>query len=393
MTRAALEGLRVLDLSSNAPGPFCTMVLADLGAEVTVVDRPAAAPGSRPDEGVPNASADGLARPHFDAFARNKRRIGVNLKQDGGAEVVQRLAASADVIVVEMRPGKPEALGIGYADLSALNNRLIYCSITGYGQTGPLRDRAGHDLNYLGHSGALSLFARRASPPVPPPNAIADYGATGLLAATSILAALQARHVTGEGQYIDLSMMDATTYLLAEWISTTFDPQGDPNILADYPPYDVYACADGRLLTIGCVEPHFWKNLCAVIGRNDLVYLAGNPSAYGQLRSELERVFASEPRAVWLERLEAHDLPVATVNDLDELPDDPHIRAREMIINVDSEHGMVKQVGIGPKLSATPGSIRRLGVPHGADTDQVLAELGYPSERVAQLRSAGAVFG
>lgn len=366
------------------------MVLADLGADVIMVDRPAALPGL---DDLPDASTQGFPRPHFDAFARGKRRIGVNLKQAGAASVVQQLALNADIVVVQMRPGKPDALGIGYEALSAGNDRLIYCMITGFGETGPLRNLPGHDLNYLGVSGALSLFARRKSPPAAPPHIIGDYGAAGMLAVTSILAALHAREVTGKGQNIDLSMTDATTYLLADWISATFDPTGDPGILADYPPYDVYACADGRLITVGCVETRFWKTLCSAIDRPDLVDLAGMPDQKQRLRSELEQVFAGEPRAVWFERLDGFDIPIGTVNELEDLASDPQMRARSMIVEVESEHGPVLQVGIGPKFSATPGSIRRLGVAAGADTDQILADAGYGSDRVAELRSMRAIFG
>lgn len=390
--RQTLAGVRILDFTGNAPGPFCTMVLADLGAEVTVVDRPAVGSELGSGSPIPNAQVDGLARPHYDAFRRNKRRIGVNLKRDGAAAVVRELTAHADVVVLEMRPGKAEALGIGYADLSAANRGLIYCSITGFGHTGPLRDRAGHDLNYLGHSGALSLFARRNPIPAPPPNVIADYGATGLLAATSILAALHSRHSTGEGQFIDISMTDATTYLLAEWLSTTFDPEGDPNMLADYPPYDVYACADDRLITIGCVEPRFWRTLCEALGRPELVSMVGDPAQRAKLRTELQYTFRQAPRQKWLQRLTIHDLPIGTVNQLGELADDAHTQARAMIQTINSEHGPVQQVGIGPKLSATPGSIRRLGVSAGADTNQILDELGYTVVQKDQLRGSGAVF-
>lgn len=390
MTQAALAGIKILDLSGDGPGPFCTMVLADLGAEVTLVDRPL--PGSKPDDGIPNANIQGLPRPHFDAFLRNKRRIGLNLKQDGALEVVRRLAANADVVVVQMRPGKPEALGIGYDDLSSINSKLVYCMITGYGESGPLRDQAGHDVNYLGVSGVLSLFDRRAVSP-PPPNVIADYGAAGMMAATAILAALQARHTTGEGQHIDISMTDASTYLAAQWVSAAFDPYGDPFLVSDYPPYDVYPCADGGLITIGCVEPHFWYTLCEAIERPELAKLAGTPNDHHRLRDELKRTFALETRAAWLDRLARFDLPVGTVNTLEELPNDPQLRAREMVVSIETDHGPVKQVGIGAKLSRTPGSIRRVGVERGADTTDLLLESGYPAAQIEEFRSKGAIFG
>lgn len=403
MVDAALAGLKILDLSGEGPGPFCTMLLGDLGAEITVVDRPSGVSGSKTSppsspamqdlEGLPDAGWQGLARPHFDAFWRNKQRIGVDLKHESGLNVVQRLAAEADVVVVQMRPDKPEALGIGYDDLRAVNSKLIYCMISGFGNTGPLRDQAGHDLNYLGISGVLSLFVPRATPPPAPPNIIADYGAAGMMAATAILAAVQARHATGEGQHIDVSMTDACTYLAAEWMSNTYDPEGDPTLLVDYPPYDVYQCADERLLTIGCVEPHFWATLCKAIDRTDLLHLAGSTDDRQRLRNELQGVFASNTRDVWLARLAAYDIPFGTVNDIDELRDDPHLLAREMVVDIDTEHGQVTQVGIPVKLSATPGSIRRVGVARGADTAKVLAEAGYTLAQIDELLSAGAAFG
>lgn len=388
-----LAGIRVVDLSANAPGPFCTMVLADLGANVVVVDRPALASESGSDDGVPNAQVDGLATPPYDAFLRNKRRIGIDLKHREGPEVVRRLASTADVMITEMRPGKPESLGIGYEQIRELNPALVYCAITGFGQTGPLRGAPGHDLNYLGHAGVLSLMESRRSPMVAPPNIIADYGATALMATTAILAALHARHGTGRGQFVDLSMVDATTYLLAEWISTTFDPQGNPDVLADYPPYDVYRCADGLKITLGCVEPRFWRELCTVIDRGDLVELAGMPHMTHRLRSELASVFATKPRSVWLAELRAHDLPVGTVNALDDLLDDPQLQARSMILELPLDDGdVVRQVGIGPKFSVTPTSVRRLGVHPGADTVGVLLESGAKPHEIDRLRATGAVF-
>lgn len=394
MNKGPLAGVRILDLSQEGPGKFCTMLLSDLGAEVIVVDRPERQ-GHADAEGPHDPLAEGLPRPHFDALLRNKQRIGLNLKRDAGKEVLKRLVADADAVIVQMRPGKPDALGIGYEDLKALNNKIIYCEITGYGVTnGPLRDRAGHDLNYLGTSGALSLLAGWNHPPSRVPYVLADFGGAGMMAAVSILAALEARHRTGEGQHIDLAMNDSTMYLIAEWISSTFDPEAiSMGAMADYPPYDAYECADGRFLALGCIEPHFWENVCTIIERPDLVQLAGESDRRDYLRNELKQVFATKSRSNWLTLFEPHDVPVTTVLEIDELPEDTQLRERSMVVTVPSEHGPVQQVGIPAKFSATPGAIRSVGVPNGANTGNVLADAGFSPEQIEQLRAAGAVFG
>jgi crotonobetainyl-CoA:carnitine CoA-transferase CaiB-like acyl-CoA transferase len=395
-----LDGIRVLDLTKLAPGPFCTMILADLGADVIRIEEPGPPTGRRAEQA---GGADTRAQENrfgsspYNALARNKKSIGINLKSGPGKEIYLRLADRADVIVEEYRPGVAKRLGIDYEKLSVSNPRLIYCAITGFGQTGPYRDLVGHDINYIATAGVLSLFGRPGQPPTIPHNLIADYAAGGMNGAIGVLAALVARNQTGRGQYIDISMMDGSLALLAQAFSTFFanhkvPRRGESINDGGIPNYNVYLTRDDKYITIAAIEPWFFANLCRAIGREDFI-----PHEYDSTkRLEITRViaetFRTKTRDEWFEILSKSDICVGRMLTLDEVSDDPQVKARNMIVEVEAPNGKkVRQVGISAKFSSTPGSIRTLAPQLGQHTDEILGELGYSSADVGRWRESGAI--
>ncbi|HXG41328.1 MAG TPA: CaiB/BaiF CoA-transferase family protein [Dehalococcoidia bacterium] len=385
----ALEGVRVLDLSRLAPGPFCTMLLADFGADVIVVEAP---PGAA-RIGEPERAEVRALNP----LQRNKRSIAINLRHPEGREAFYRLARSADVVVEGFRPGVVKRLGVDYETLSRLNPRLVYCSLSGYGQNGPYAPLVGHDINYISVGGALGLTGWPGQPPAIPMNIIADFAGGGLYAAFAICLALLARERTGRGQYIDMAMSDGVTSLLT-WVASRYlatgqvPRPGEDMLNGGVPFYNVYRCADGRYISIGCLEPYFWEALCRALGAEEFIPHQWDRQRYPEMFEFFRRRFQERTRDEWFQELRQHEVCVAPVYSLDEVFADPHVRQRGMLVELqDPEAGTVRQVGIGPKLSDTPGSIRTLGPRLGEHTDQVLREAGYSEAEVAALRQAGAV--
>lgn len=398
----ALEGIRVLDLSRLAPGPFCSMLLGDLGADVLLVEAPpeqlpgrnAAGAGAPRPQGTPGQATRGQAH---NALGRNKRSIVLNLRSDEGKEVFFKLVKDADVVLEGFRPGAVTRLGVDYEAVSRVNPRVVYCSLSGYGQTGPYSQLVGHDINYISIGGALGLIGWPDTPPAIPMNIIADFAGGGLHAAFAILAAIIAREKTGRGQYVDIAMSDGVLYLLASAISGylgsgNVPTRGATMLNGANPHYNVYQCADDKWISIGSLEPHFWANLCRVVGREDFLPHQNNRAMHEEIASHLRDSFRSKTRAEWFEIMQQTDICVGPVYSLDEALADPQNLARDMVIEVDHpDHGKVRQVGIGPKLSDTPGSVRSTAPRPGQDTESVLSTLGYTAEQVAGLREKGAV--
>jgi crotonobetainyl-CoA:carnitine CoA-transferase CaiB-like acyl-CoA transferase len=384
----ALEDIRILDLSRLAPGPFCTMLLADLGADVLLIEPPADSKAGQ------NPGVTGEA---YNALGRNKRSIILNLRDEAAREVFYKLAESADVVLEGFRPGVVKRLGVDYETLRAKNPRLVYCSLSGYGQTGPYSQVVGHDINYISVGGALGLTGWPGQPPAIPMNVIADFAGGGLHAAYAILAALHARDRDGRGQYIDIAMSDGVLYLLAQHVSAYFltgrVPSAGATVLNGAAAhYNVYQCQDGGWISLGSLEPHFWANLCRVTGREDLIAHQYDPEKRDEIFAHFRQQFASKPRDEWFEVLKQTDICAAPVYALDEALNDPHNVARGMVIEVDAPDGKrVKQIGIGTKLSETPGSVRSTTPTPGRDTDAVLATLGYDAAAIGKLRETGAV--
>src|SRR3954471_23708295 len=365
----ALAGVRVLDLTRLLPGGFCTGLLADFGADVLKVEDTGLGDYVRwaPPryEGAEPSAASAL----FLALNRNKRSIRVNLKTDAGGEVLLRLVREADVLVEGFRPGVMDRLGVGYERLREENPGLVYCAITGYGQDGPLRDRSGHDMNYLGLVGLLGLTGERGGPPVQSAGQIADLGGGGLMAAFGILAALQ----SGQGQMVDVSMADGALSWLAmvagRYFADRVVPQrGRLELAGGLVCYRPYACSDGYV-TLRALEPKFWQAWCRGVGREDLIEKQFEPPG-SDTHAEVERIFMERTRDEWQQFASQPDCCLEPVLGLDEALESELVRAREMVVAID-QPGVsepVRQLGVPVKLSRTPGAPQGPGPALGADT-------------------------
>lgn len=386
-TRGPLRGLRVIDLARFAPGHLATMILADMGADVIRIEEPRAS-----GAGVPG----GLDRSH-PAYApnRGKRSMVLDLKVPEGREVFLRLLETSDALVEGFRPGVVDRLGIGPEIALERNPRLVYCSLSGYGQTGPYRDLPGHDLNYAAVSGLLSLIgvAGRTLPVVPDLQ-IADYAGGSLQTALAIVAALLSRERGGTGQFIDASITDGATVLLttqmARLSAEGLMPQpGSDRLSGGQPGYDVYETADGGAIAVGAIEPVFWANLVRALGHEDLVdqQFATGP-ARDAVRERLRSTFLSRDRDAWIEYLADKNTCVSPVLRLDELAEHPHHRARETMVPLP---GGGWQVGPSSRFSATPSVAGGPPPQRGADSAAILTELGYSSDDVERLMLEGPV--
>ncbi len=390
----ALEGIKVLDLSRLAPGPFCTMILGDLGADVLMIEAPA---GATSEVQRPWAQADEGREDAFDPLRRNKRSIVLNLKEPRGREVLHALAREADVLVEGFRPGVIQRLGCDYATLAALNPRIVLCSLSGYGQSGPYADQVGHDINYISIGGLLGFVGWPGTPPAIPGNIVADFAGGGMHAALAVLAALLARGHTGRGQQVDVAMSDGVMYLLATWVKQVLSggapPQrGDYFLNGRLPHYNVYETQDGGWISVGSIETKFWHNLCRVMEAEQYADRAFDASAFPAIKAHLAARFKTKTRAEWFALLSKEEICAAPVYDLAEAVADPHNLARQMVVALEHPRfGTVRQVGIGPKFSDTPGSVRSLSPHRGEHTDAVLESLGYSAKTVAALRKEGAV--
>jgi len=392
-----LEGIHVLDLSRLAPGPYCSMLLGDMGADVLMVEAP---PEALHSVAVPHLRAENEDEAEralaYNALARNKRSIVLNLRTQEARQVFYRLAESADVVLEGFRPGVVKRLGVDYETLRPLNPRLVYCSLSGYGQDGPYVNMVGHDINYISVGGALGAIGWPDQPPAIPLNVIADFAGGGLHAAFAILAALLAREKTGRGQFVDIAMSDGVMYLLAMPFTMYFYNgsvvrPGQHLLNGAAPNYNVYETSDGGWISLGSLEPHFYANLCRAMGREDFIPHQYDASKREEIFSYFREQFRTRTRGEWFEHLRQHDICVAPVYSLDEAAADPHNRARGMVVEVDHPKlGPVRQVGIGPKLSETPGQVRTTAPRPGQHTDEVLASLGYAPEQIEGLRASGA---
>ncbi len=389
----ALEGIRIIDLSRLAPGPYCTMILGDLGAEVIRVDPG----GGRAAEAIMPVEDEERDRA-YDAEGRNKRSIVLNLRNDKAREIFYALAKGADVVIEGFRPGVVNRLGVDYERIKAINPRIVYCSLTGYGQDGPYHNMVGHDINYISIGGALSIVGRRKDePPSIPGNLVADYAAGGMQAAIGILAALMARERTGEGQYVDISMLDGVISLMhmvaMQYFSSGRIPErGEDMLTGGVPNYNTYQTKDDKYISLGSLEPWFFQNLCKALGREDLIPYEWDEGKRGEISSYFRDVFRTKTRDEWFELLRQSDICVAPVYTIDEVFTDPHVIHRRMVEEVDHpKFGKVKQVGISVKLSNTPGAIRSPSPSPGQHTDEILTELGYTKEVIEGLKREGAI--
>lgn len=405
MTKLPLAGVRVLDLSRLLPGGFCSLLLADLGADVLKVEDTGMGDYVRWSPPYHEGVAESAKGALFLALNRNKRSIRLNLKSRDGRDVLLRLAREADVLLESFRPGVLERLGVGYERLREEAPGLVYCAITGYGQDGPARDRSGHDINYLGLGGLLSLTGDADGPPVQSAGQIADLGGGALMAVAGILAALRerdgspSRPGSGEGQLVDISMFDGALSWLGLVAGRALcegraQRRGEPELAGSLICYRPYRCADGWV-ALGALEPKFWAAWCRGVGREDLIERQFDRPGSDAHR-EVEAVFAARTRAEWQEFASEHDCCLEPVMELDEALSSELVREREMVVELDQPGASrpVRLLGAPVKLSRTPADPNRLPGPElGEHTDAVLADLGYGPEQVEALKASGAVAG
>ena len=394
-----LAGLTVLDLSRLLPGGFCSCLLSDFGADVIKVEDTGAGDYMRWTspryQGVTESASGAL----FLALNRGKRSVRIDLKSERGAEVLLALARSADVLLESFRPGVLDRLGVGYERLRQVNRGLVYCSISGYGQDGPYRDRAGHDIDYLALGGLLGLTGESKGPPIQAGGQIADIGGGALMGAVGILIALRERDRSGVGQFVDCSMFDGALSWLglvaAELLATGQTPvRGELPLAGRFNCYRPYECADGWV-ALGALEPKFWKAWCDGVDRADLLANAFDPPGSASHRAVSE-VFRSRTRAEWIRFSEVHDCCLEPVLDLDEALASELVRAREMVITLaqPGSERPVQLLGLPIKLGRTPGDPTRAPGPAlGEHTDEVLAAAGFDPAEIARLHQQGAVAG
>ena len=393
----ALEGIKVLDFCRNAPGMFATTVLADLGADVLMIERPMDETRAAYEKLVAGIDGEDDERRHaaFNALQRNKRSLALNLKRFEAQKIFQKLAETADVVVEGFRPGVMGRLGAGYEKVRSINPRAVYCSVSGYGQDGPYSQMAGHDINYISFAGALGLIGPQDGRPAIPLNLIADYAGGGLCGAVGILAALMAREKTGKGQYVDIAMSEGVLYMLSGLVSDVLSrgilaERGGNRLNGGAPYYNVYRTKDDKYFSIAAIEPWFWENLCRSVGLEDLLpYQDATGHKKAEVEQALTDAFSAKTRDEWFETLKDANISVGKVYSLEEALDDPHAQHRGMVLEIESSaipEGKVRQVATSIHLSETPGQVRHLGSVTGQHTANVLEELGFDAAAVADLK-------
>jgi crotonobetainyl-CoA:carnitine CoA-transferase CaiB-like acyl-CoA transferase len=386
----ALQGIRILDLTRMLPGPYATMILADLGAEVIKIEDV--------DKGDPLRGGDGDpldSRALFAMLNRNKQSLAVNLKHPEGAGVFRALAKTADVVLEGFRPGVMDRLGIGYEALKAIQPGIVFCSLSGFGQDGPMRNRPAHDINYEALAGILGLQTDATGRPVMPPIQIADLGAA-LFAVIGVLSALRARERTREGQAVDVSMMDAGLALNVTAASLAAGGCEIPlrarlPLAGGLAYYNVYETADGRHLSVGAVEALFWKRFCSAIGHDEFASLQHDPSSQTTMIRAVEAAIRARTLAEWMEVFGQMDACVTPVLALSEVLDDPQTRHRQMVLEPQLKGGF-RQLNLPFKLSATPSMPERTAAPRlGQHSRMVLSSSGYSAERIQLLAETGVI--
>jgi crotonobetainyl-CoA:carnitine CoA-transferase CaiB-like acyl-CoA transferase len=384
-----LSSLKVLDFSTLLPGPFASMVLADLGADIVRVESPTR---GDPVQFLP-PQAGKVSAAHT-TINRSKRSIAVDLKKEKGKDVIKELVKDFDIVIEQFRPGVMNRLGVGYEDLKKINPSLIYCSITGYGQTGPYKDRAGHDINYLAIAGAASYTGRKSQGPTPFSLQVADIAGGSFHSVMGVLAAVIHRQQTGEGQHIDISMTDAAFSMhaltapgfLAE--GTAFEPDYETTILNGGHYYDYYPTKDGRYISVGSLEPQFFSQFIAAAKLGDII---GNGDMNEQ-KTKIREVFASKTFDEWNEIFIKLDACVEPVLKLSEACEHPHMKARNMLTEVpDNNGGTFTQIASAFKFSASKPEYKFAGVAAGTHTEEVLKEAGVDDAKIAEFKANDAI--
>jgi alpha-methylacyl-CoA racemase len=371
-----LHGIRIIELAGIGPGPFCGMMLSDMGAEVIRVDR--LRPGARAGR---------------DVLARNRRAIALDLKKPQGVEAVLKLVETADGLFEGFRPGVTERLGLGPDDCMARNEKLVYGRMTGWGQEGPLAQAAGHDINYIALVGALHAIGRPGERPVPPLNLVGDFGGGGMLLAFGLVCALLEAQKSGKGQVVDAAMVDGAASLMAMFYTMgaagVFKAERGTNMLDGGAPfYDAYETSDGKAICVGSIEPQFYALLVEKAGLDpDRFSAQMDQSQWPAFKDELIEVFKSKTRDEWCEIMEGTDVCFAPVLSVFEAPEHPHAKARDSFVEID---GMI-QPAPSPRFSRTEPKISHAARTPGEDTEAVLTECGFSAGEVSELREAGVI--
>lgn len=377
-----LAGFKVIEIAGIGPGPFCAMMLADMGADVIRVDRSQSVRGGDPDS------------PPADILMRGRRSIGVDLKSPEGVETVLKLIEGADAMLEGFRPGVAERLGIGPDEAMARNPKLVYGRMTGWGQSGPYAPTAGHDINYIALAGALEPIGRAGGPPVPPLNLVGDFGGGGLMLAFGLVCGMLEAQKTGAGQVVDAAMVDGSAVLMTMFHAFNamgiWNPERGTNLLdtgAHF--YDTYECADGKYVSIGSIEPQFYAELLRLTGLSEDGDFTAQMerSRWPELTERLAGVFRTKTRDEWCEIMEGTDVCFAPVLSISEAPEHPHNKERGTFVEVAG----VVQPAPAPRFSRTEASIQRPPSHAGQHTDEILGELGLSTDEISQLRSSGAV--
>ncbi|MFC1925508.1 CaiB/BaiF CoA transferase family protein [Chloroflexota bacterium] len=402
----ALEGLKVIDLSTLGPGNFATMFLGDLGAEVILVAPPtgsnvrvsASSYAKGEDSDTYHWSMENALKILNESLNRNKKSITLNLKAKEGHDIFCRIAREADVIVDGFRPGVTKRLGIDYESIREINPKIVYCSMSGYGHTGPYRDLPGHDINFSALAGGLDMVGERGGPPAIPMNLFADWS-TSLHAVIGILTSLAAREKSGHGQFVEVTYMESVLSMLNPYHFDylnygTVYRRGENFYNGANPFYDVYQTKDGKYLTIGCNEPVFWENLCRTLGREDFI---ANQFTQGAKKQEiitwLKETFLTRSRDEWFDFLKEQNIPIGKVYSSDEVFTDPHINQRGIVLEIDHpKGGKVKHIRIPFRLSDTPSKVSSPAPETGQHTDSILADmLNYTREDIDKLREGNVI--
>ncbi len=389
---APLEGVTVIDLTRLLPGPFCSMFLGDLGADVIKIEPVGLGDWTR--WFPPSINGESAI---FMAVNRNKRSVTLNLRSDDGLEIFYRLIKKSDVVLEGFRPGVARKLKIDYETVRRINPRIVYCSISGFGQSGPYTERSGHDVNYVGIGGILGLTGVKDSTPVIPGVPIADL-AGGMAGVIGVLAALLAREKTGIGQYVDVAMLDVVVSWLSIYagiylIGGVTTSRGSNILAGGIGSYGVFETKDGKYITLGILEEHFWRNFCKAVGRPSLEkyhYLSLEKG--DELHEIIQEIIKGRTLEEWLKVFEEKDVPCGPVNSLQEVFSDPQVVHREMVTEVEHpKAGKIKQVGFPLKFSEKWRVIRRHPPTLGEHTVEVLREVGYSDEEIENFRRKGVI--
>ncbi len=376
----ALEGIKVVDLSRLLPGPYCSMVLADHGAEVIAIE----------DK---RFESDDL---YFSNVNRNKRHMTLNLKSKVGKEIFYQLADKADIILEGFRPGVVKRLGVDYESIKKINPAIIYCSISGYGQDGPLKNSVGHDVNYMSRAGVLDLIGEKNMPPSIPAVQFADIAGGSMNSIIGILLALYARENSGVGQYIDISMTDGMLGFLTlpHFLKNKRgqdQKRSDTMLSHHFACYNTYETADGRYLTIGAVENRFWRNLCDHLSVPEFGVLQYDEERREEIIERLREIFLGKTLRHWEEELSQAEVCYSKIQSMQEVLKDPLFIKRDMVVEMVNGSSVEKAFGVPVKLSQTPGSIRTAPQKFGEATREILGELGYSADVISKFFETGII--